>query len=317
MLVEGTSALFSDLRIPGIVCTERGTLLATYECRRTAIDWAEIDLKVVRSEDGGEHFTPVLQIPSEGGTMNNPLLIADGDTVHFLFCKNYKELYYARSTDDGVSFSVPVHVPIEDETDFFYSVVAVGPGHGIVHNGTLLAPLWFGYNREDPHAHHPSFVGTLYSKDGGESWHLGKPFSPDALPDASESAMAVLADGRVMINTRSESNLYARSVAVSPNGYEDWSAYTVLEELPDPICFGSILSHGGVLYHVNCASKTRRENLTVRESRDGFTYTNARLVNASGGYADLTAWGGELCVLHEMCNEQSGRWEIHLTKLPL
>jgi hypothetical protein len=44
------------------VATGKGTLLRYCECRKTASDWAEIDIKISRSGDGGATWDTVLMI---------------------------------------------------------------------------------------------------------------------------------------------------------------------------------------------------------------------------------------------------------------
>ena len=75
-------------RIPGMIITEKKTLLCYYEARSDFRDWAKIDLKVIRSTDRGESFCDVLTVESDGDTINNPVMISDGDTVHLLFFYN-------------------------------------------------------------------------------------------------------------------------------------------------------------------------------------------------------------------------------------
>ena len=168
MLVEKAAGSYTDFRIPGVVATERGTLLRYCECRRDSSDWADIDIKVSRSEDMGKNWEDVLLIKSGGNTMNNPVMFVNGDELIFLYCKNYKEIWKYTSEDDGKSFGYNERVDFESSVDFFYNVVAVGPGHGIVHNGRLIVPVWFAYNKEDEKAHAPSLVSTIYSDDGGK-----------------------------------------------------------------------------------------------------------------------------------------------------
>lgn len=63
MLIEKVNnGSYSQCRIPGIVMTENGSLLAYYECRKSNSDWAEIDIKIIRSTDGGESWQTVTVI---------------------------------------------------------------------------------------------------------------------------------------------------------------------------------------------------------------------------------------------------------------
>ena len=175
MVIEKAIADYTDFRIPGIVATNKGTLLRYCECRRSRSDWADIDIKIARSEDEGTHWKTVLSIKSGGNTLNNPVMFVNGDQLVFLYCKNYKEIWKRVSTDDGNSFSDAERVDFESSVNFFYNVVAVGPGHGIVHNGRLVAPVWFAYNQENEKKHRPSFISTLYSDDSGITWSVGEP----------------------------------------------------------------------------------------------------------------------------------------------
>ena len=48
---------YAKRRIPGMIVTNRGTLILYNEARLAANDWAPMDIFCQRSEDGGESFT--------------------------------------------------------------------------------------------------------------------------------------------------------------------------------------------------------------------------------------------------------------------
>ena len=296
-------------RIPGMVMTDRKTLLCYYEGRETFRDWSKIDLKVIRSVDRGETFCDVLTIKSEGETINNPVMIADGDTVHFLYFYNYKKLFYCKSTDDGVSFSEPVEITEVLSSDGTpYTVAATGPGHGIVHNGRIIVPLWYGYNPENQSAHEPTDVRTIYSEDGGRSWRLGEPIGVDVLVNANESAMAVTPDGNVIISIRHMTDKGTkRAISISPDGISRWSPPVLFESLPDPRCRGSMVSDGDLVYHVNCVSTDAREDLTVKISRDDFSNFESIYVSKYAGYSDIAVDEDEIFVFYERFHEEFHR----------
>ena len=301
MLLEAMGGEYEVCRIPGMVATSSGALVAYYECRRgSSSDWAQIDIKIIRSEDGGESFSTVMLIAGEGSTLNNPVMIADGETLHFLYCKNYYNLYYSKSEDGGKSFGVPREITeCLYEAGREFTVAAVGPGHGIVKNGRLIVPVWFAYNPEKPKSHHPSFISTLYSDDGGESFHVGEVIGDGILKDPSECALALTADGRVMNSIRNENPEHLRALAYSENGSDGWTLPELCENLPDPICQGSMLSDGGLVYHINCASKEDRLSLSVKISADGFRSMETVEVDEVGGYSDIALLDGKLCVIYE------------------
>ena len=84
---------YATYRIPGIVVTQRGTILAYCAARRDGIeDWADIDIALRRSVDGGRSWSP-RQILVDAGkaTADNPTAIVDRKTgaVHFLYQVDY------------------------------------------------------------------------------------------------------------------------------------------------------------------------------------------------------------------------------------
>ena len=310
MLAEKAIADYTDFRIPGIVATESGTLVRYCECRRSESDWADIDIKLSRSEDGGMHWETVLLIESNGNTLNNPVMFVDGARLLLLYCKNYKEIWKRVSTDDGKSFDDAVRVHFEDSVDFFYNVVALGPGHGILHNGRLLIPAWFAFNKEKEKSHHPSFVTTFFSDDRGESWRLGEPIFRDRLYDGSECALAVTAEDELLISIRHMGNPRTRGLATSTDGISGWRELRFEENLPDPICMGSMTHRDGRIYHTNCDSTTERKNLTLKISDDGFRTCRSILISEKGGYSDLALLGDRICIFYEE-NDERGAFELH------
>ena len=109
-------------RIPGVVVTPKGTVLAYCEARRNnSSDWGEIEIHLRRSSDGGKTWGPGKQIAHVGArlegnprkaaggereqTVNNPVAIVDRTTgaIEFVYCVNYARAFAMRSTDDGVT----------------------------------------------------------------------------------------------------------------------------------------------------------------------------------------------------------------------
>lgn len=114
-LFEAGQAGYALYRIPGLIATPKGTLLAYCEARKNASgDWGQIDLMLRRSTDGGQSWeaprrlveppavpkNPVAAAQGLGKagevTLNNPVAIADRKTgaVHFLYCVEYLSLIH-------------------------------------------------------------------------------------------------------------------------------------------------------------------------------------------------------------------------------
>lgn len=315
-LVRAQDETYSNYRIPGIVVTKRGTVITYYEARRTASDWAHMDILLYRSEDGGETFgDPIVMARGDDDypTVNNPVCIVGGDgMLHFLYCRNYSvgggDVWYRTSSDDGRTWSVPRNIMASTEPQL-HNVFACGPGHGIcTGDGMLLVPIWMVKKDagEEPMSHHPGTVSTLYSRDNGETWQLGALIcATEVCRDPNETQAAVLSDGRIYLNVRLSGVGY-RAYTTSATGVDGWTTLATDPALPDPTCFGSTASAvvGGrhILAVVNCAHPTKRENLTCRISYDdGRTWAKSLVVEpGDAGYADLAMTeDGTIYVLYE------------------
>ncbi len=315
-LLRQTDEMYSNYRIPGIVLTERGTVLTYYEARRTSSDWAHMDILLYRSVDGGETFSDAITLASgtdEYPTVNNPVCIVDEDnTLHFLYCRNYSveggDVFHRVSHDDGLTWSEPRNIMASTLPEF-HNAFALGPGHGIrTKEGVLLVPIWMVPKAAGmpPMSHHPAVVSTLYSKDHGETWQLGEiiPASEEAA-DPNETQAALLSDGRIYLNTRTTGTGF-RAYTVSENGYDGWKPLTLDRQLTDPTCFGStasaVVDGKHDLLVVNCAHTEERENLVCRLSYDnGMTWAKSLTVEpGDAGYADIALReDGTVFVLYE------------------
>lgn len=257
-------------RIPGIVVTTKGTVLAYCEARRRGRgDWGTIDIMLRRSTDHGRTWQERQHIAHHGEkvpknpvalaqnlateqeqTVNNPVAFVDHQTgaVHMLYCVEYARCFYMRSDDDGLTFSKPVDVTSTFEqfrSDYDWKVIATGPGHGIqLRSGRLVVPIWLSTGTGG-HAHRPSVTSTVYSDDHGATWHRGEIAVPNTerFIFPNETVVAELSDGRVMLNVRSESLKNRRLVTTSQDGATGWSEPRFDPALVESICMASIVSY--------------------------------------------------------------------------
>ncbi len=316
-------------RIPGIVVTNQGTVLAYCEARRSSrSDWGEIEVHLRRSTDGGMTWSAPQRIAHHGDrirgtsgkaaddeqqTVNNPVAIVDRVTgsIEFLYCINYARCFSMRSQDDGVTWSDPVE--ITSAFDAFrpacnWKVLATGPGHGIqLKSGRLVVPVWLAYG--GVRDHHPSVTATICSDDHGTTWKAGEIAIPDTAEfnDPNETAVAELSDGRVLLAARSESVPNRKLLLTSRDGASGWSVPRFHPELLEPICMAGLLSvpgRPGTLLFSNPAtvgldgqgrerpnSRGKRERLTIRmSSDDGATWPISRVLEpGKSAYSDLAA----------------------------
>lgn len=163
----------------------------------------------------------------------------------------------------------------------------------------MIVPIWFSYNRENAHAHRPSFISTLYSDDGGENWNLGERIFEGDLKNPSECALAVTAQNDVLISIRHEGMVRTRALAKSADGISGWKELRFEENLSDPICMGSMMHSNGLLFHSNCDSVSDRENLTIKISDDCFKTCKSIIVSKAGGYSDIALLGDKIFIFYE------------------
>jgi sialidase-1 len=334
---------YKQQHIPGLVVTAKGTVLAWCEARQKGGDWDAIDILLRRSTDDGKTWSAAQKVSDVPGpktknpvalrmknvdpkdvTYNNPVLIADRDgTVHMLFCLEYMRCFYQRSTDDGVTWSVPVEITAAFEkfrAAYDWKVLATGPDHGIqLKSGRLIVPVWLSTGTGG-NAHRPSVVATIYSDDAGKTWRAGEIAVPctDAWVNPSETLPLELADGRVMLNARNESKTHRRLITISADGAIGWSTPRFDAALLEPICMGGLIRYslattGGKNRILFCnpdnlaradgkeaPGKNRdRKNLTVQLSYDeGQTWAVKKSVEPGwGAYSDIavTPRGTILC----------------------
>jgi sialidase-1 len=310
---------YATYRIPGIVTTKRGTILAYAAARRSlGSDWADTDIVLRRSADGGRTFSPSRRLAGLGhGTTDNPTAIADPRTgsVYMLFQQDYARCYFLLSNDDGRTFSSPVDITYAFDgfrPAYQWNVLAPGPGHAIVtHSGRIVVPVWLAAgipSSDGRRPHRPSAVATVYSDDHGHTWNHGNLIliSHDEMINPSETAIAELSNGSILLNLRNESPQHRRIIAISPDGVSHWSSPVFDQALFEPICAAGLIrfpaqrGHSSMLLFSNPDSSTLlprnkvgsypRQRLTVRASfDDGKTWPIAKLIDAGpSAYSDLT-----------------------------
>ena len=196
---NGGNTQYSNYRIPGIVVTKQDTVIMYYESRMTGSDWADMDIQMFRSTDGGNTWGEPITLAegSEiGKTMNNPIMIVGNDnTLQLLYCVEYgtcgicndsadsscphgSGVFYRYSKADGLTWSDTVNISVATSPDI-RNVIATGPGHGIcLEDGTLLTSVWLVL-KEDGQAltsHHPGNVALCTARTTAQPGSLAKLF---------------------------------------------------------------------------------------------------------------------------------------------
>lgn len=342
---EKGEAGYQCFRIPAIVKAPDGTLLAFAEGRvNNCGDFGNVDIVMKISEDQGKTWGS-LTVVANNDTLQagNPAPVYDLTDPRYpqgrLFMiyntgyasehhnregKGVREVYYITSTDEGKTWSEPVnittsvHKPNQPDYNAGYKFgedwrsYANTPGHAIQlmgkkHRGRLLVPA--NHSSGPPQEKFLDYrAHAFYSDDHGATWHLS---SVVDYPGSNESTAAELPDGRVLMNMRDQSGINKyRLVTVSRSGGKKWGPVRVENQLPDPVCEGSLLAiqgRGGqpALVFSNLNHQSKRQNLTLYKSNDeGATWQPVRVVEpGSAAYSDLVQQSdGAIGVLFERDN---------------
>lgn len=300
---------FHTFRIPALLVTERGTLLAFCEGRRNdSHDTGDIDLVLKRSSDGGDTWSS-LQIVADHGpdVIGNPCPVQDRRTKEIwlpltgnpgnvpqkdiLAGKDIRRMWMSRSADDGVTWQPPVDISASVRQPS-WTWCATGPGNAIqLSSGRLLVPCDYAATGS-PREH--SWV--LYSDNHGRTWKRG-----GELPlGTGESQAAELPDGTVLLNCRSDEG-HRRLVGRSKDGGLTWSDLRPDPALIEPGCQASLIRYKKWLLFSNPASE-KRVQMTVRLSRDGGrTWAHAKMLHEGpSAYSSLGVLrGGSIGCLYE------------------
>jgi sialidase-1 len=239
--------LFDDERFPNVVVATDGTVLATFGGTSPA---SEGHLKIRRSEDGGESWTPTDTIAAPiqwhgGGTIvdeNSGDIMLFAERRPFTDRSPSGELLFLRSTDHGETWTEEEVVIHPDENEYYPAMHINERGitlqHG-THTGRLLKAtrvMPFAIPEGNaPENWDQHYTNAIYSDDGGKTWHSSAPFPAKG---TGEAALEELSDGTIYYNSRRHLstdglNPRMRYIAWSYDGGETWEDLSVSDVLPD------------------------------------------------------------------------------------
>jgi sialidase-1 len=315
---------FPAIRIPSLVVTKQGTLLAFSEGRAFEhADQANNKLVLKRSTDSGKTWG-AMQVIADDGTncLNNPCAVVDQQLGRVIvmfqsYPANHRESdgsikpglegpdivrnYVVTSDDDGATWSSLQDVTRSTKHGERVTIMASGPGIGIQlqrsaqHRGRILIPF-----NEGPFG--VWGVLAVFSDDGGKTWQTGEPAPGCCVTNGvgkitslvNEVQMVELSDGSVMLNSRKWGGKAVRKIAVSHDAGRTWSAIAEEPTLRDNGCMASILRYSSMnessLLLYSYPDSAKRENGTIRASfDDGKTWPVKRVLwPGSFAYSVLT-----------------------------
>lgn len=269
-------------RIPGLVKTGKGTLIAVYDNRyNNSKDLQEdIDIGMSRSTDGGETWEPVKVImdmgqwggrPERQNGIGDPSILYDHTTgtiwVAALWMSGSApdqmlwwasqpgmspgqtgQFILAKSTDDGLSWSDPINITPQIK-DPAWQLLLQGPGAGItLKDGTLVFPAQFKKDTGEKALDGGQYTchsTIVYSTDGGNTWQIGS----GAKSNTTEAQVVQLTDGSLMLNMRDDRNrkekgeTNGRAVAITRDLGKTWERHPSSNAaLREPNCMASLIA---------------------------------------------------------------------------
>jgi len=273
-------------RIPGIVTTNEGTLLAIFdrrlEARRDPQGWCNIGLK--RSTDGGNTWEPVQVIlerdywgglhPRYNGVTDACILVNTQNNEIFVGAlwmhgQWINGVWEGEPSDPNAELGrKSASMPGMTERETCQFLITKSTDDGVtwsepVNMTEIKKPEWRlyavaptnGITLDDGTLVFPSKVpgnvALTYSKDGGQTWTVSN-LGPRTA--GVENAIVQLEDGSIMLNARRKENSSYRTVYTTPDLGKTWIEHpTSGRVLPDPGCLGSLYKH---MYDENGTKKS-------------------------------------------------------------
>ena len=304
------------IKIPSILTTSRGTLLAFGEARMfSCSDYTQTDIVYKRSLDNGQTWSDLKVLYRGEGNGNYsrvgniaPVQLKYNQRILIPFCKNNLIVMQTYSDDDGLTFAQPEIIPNVTQPEWTW--VGLGPPGGLLlQSNRILIPSYYSTQKNDNGLFSTGYV-ILNDHNGQiDKWYLGGKFHYEAyFPNECQAVEFVPTNNSILINARSLGE--ERIGIYSNDGGLTFNRIKLLKTLVQPLtgCEGSMVYHQKTqqLFYTGLAETSYiRTNLSLYTSADqGENWTFVKTIYpGSSSYSSLTIMNDQsIGLLYEWAN---------------
>ena len=311
-------------RIPSLLVTKKGSILAFTERRLGLHDHAQNDIVLKRSTDGGKTWGDEIIAYEDGmNSINDPLTVQlENGRILLMFARfpygrhardagwikmadpgyDDKEAnvltFLCHSDDDGLTWSKPMDISrqvkhpelLNANTPGAMVQLAKGP-----HKGRIVTGLWGTLPvMKDGKRSREWRIVVAYSDDNGQSWkRTGLLVDESNQGFPNECQVAEAANGDIVLISRNQGGERYRKKAVSHDGGETWGPINIDTSLPSVACMGSVIKgpakkDGTWDLWASFPSRNGRKDGQIAVSRDnGRTWQVVKVIPGPFAYSAL------------------------------
>ncbi|NWK54136.1 exo-alpha-sialidase [Verrucomicrobiaceae bacterium N1E253] len=335
---HGKDAKKYGYRIPSLLTTSKGSVLAFSERRLGLHDHAQNDIVLKRSTDGGKTWGKEIVAVEDGmNSINDPLTVQLSDgRIMMMYARfpygrharasgwiqmaepGYDDLklniltYITFSDDDGLTWSEPRDISRAVKQPHWLN--ANTPGAMIQlkkgkHKGRILASLWGAVpvKDKDGKVTRNWEIVVAYSDDNAKTWKRTESLKDPEKGFPNECQIAEASNGDLVIVSRNQAGAKMRKKSISKDSGMTWSVIKTDPTLASAQCMGSVISGpekpdgSWDLYASHPAPQSRVDGRISISTDHGKSFQIKKIIKGYFGYSvmQISPDGKNLLCLYE------------------